>query len=222
MGGQLDVPESRFQHFLNFSSLKQPGTIRVGTFGDSHTFGAEVDKTESYPYQLQELFKKKFPNKKVEVLNFGKNGSGFQEQFFLWEKYAKSYELDYILISPRGLYASRDLGFSVIWKFAVPKSRFILSKDKKLDLVHIIGDTLEERYKNYYKLIPSWTTFRYDKQPFRVLKEFFPFLDAVRNPFYYIKISDEEEFVKINIIMLEKIKSLYNKKILFFTDPRFN
>ena len=144
-GGRLETPDKRLQHFLNFSSSKKEGAIRIGAFGDSHTYGDEVEKTESYPYQLQELFNNNFPNKKIEVLNFGVSAVGFQEQFFLWEKYAKKYELDYILLGPRGFYSDRDPIFRKNVNFEKPfhpKTRFILSKDSQLKLVHIKGRTL--------------------------------------------------------------------------------
>lgn len=81
-GSNLPTPEKRIQHFLNFSPLKEKGVIRIGTFGDSFTYGTEVDKKGTYPYLLQQLFDREFPEKKIEVLNFGVTGHGFQEQFF--------------------------------------------------------------------------------------------------------------------------------------------
>lgn len=218
-GGKLYSPKIRFQHFLNFPPSKKQGIIRIGTFGDSNTFGDEVDKTESYPYQLQKLFDQKLPNKKIEVLNFGKGGAGFQEQFFLWEKYAKSYGLDYILLGPRGFWPNRDVTFSKNWwlEFSHPRARFILS-DNKLKQVHIKGKTLKERYKNYYTLIPSWTALRYDIKPFQIWEMFLPFLRyKIHNFFYYKSMSNEKEATKINMILLEKMRNLHNKKILFFT-----
>ena len=129
MGGKLRLPEDRTQHFLNFQSIKQSDSIRIGTLGDSFTYGDEVKKTETYPYQLQELFNQKFPHKKIEILNFGIDGAGFQEQFFLYEKYAKAYNLDYILVGPRGLHYDRGLTLAINWNFeylTYPKARFFI------------------------------------------------------------------------------------------------
>ena len=226
-GGRLKLPESRIQHFLNFHPEKTARSIRIGAFGDSYTYGDEVEKTESYPYQLQELFNQKFPNKKIEVLNFGVSGSSFQEQFFLWEKYAKNYGLDYILIGPRGLHQDRGLTFAMNYGFkylAHPKTRFFLNKNG-LARIHIKGDTLKKRYKSYYKIIPSHIALRYDKRPFQIWERLIPILrDNIQNPFYYTKMPQWEESVKINIFLLEKIKNLYDQKILFFTSEksRFN
>ena len=79
------------------------------------------------------MFIEKHPHKKIEVLNFGKGGDGFQEQFFLWEAYRKKYQLDYILLGPRGMYYSRDStfrkNFNMHGGLAYPKHRFILTKE---------------------------------------------------------------------------------------------
>ena len=220
-GGLLTQPQKRFQHFLNFSSKKSNGAIRIGAFGDSHTFGDEVGKHSAYPYYLQALFNKNFPKYSIEVLNFGISAVGFPEQFFLWEKYAKVYQLDYILLGPAGFYSNRNTRF-VFHSFNVdriPKNRFILTDNHKLKEVHIKGDTLQERFKSYYSLAPSWTALHYDKQPFKIYEMLFPFLRyKVKNPFYYTKISEDEEAVKINTKLLEKINKIYFKKILFFTN----
>ena len=218
----METPDKRLQHFLNFSSLKKKGAIRIGAFGDSHTYGDEVEKAESYPYQLQELFNNNFPNKKIEVLNFGVNAVGFQEQFFLWEKYAKKYKLDYILLGPQGFYSDRDPTFRKNVNFKKPfhpKTRFVLSKNSQLKQVHIKGRTLKERYKNYYKLIPSWTALRYDRRPFQIWESLFPFLrNKIQNPFYWTSKPMHKEAVEINTLLLRKMKHQHNKKILFFTD----
>lgn len=220
-GGFLEPSNRRIQYFLNFSPSKKRNTIRIGAFGDSFTFGNEVDKTATYPYQLQQLFNRKFPNKKIEILNFGIPGGGLQGQFFLWDKYFSSYQIDYILLGPRGFYADRDLTFGKNYSseiFVYPKNRFILSESETLKQIHIKGNTLKERYKNYYKLFPSRIALRYDKEPFQIWRIFSPHLKYIQNPFYYKKISQEEESVKINTLLLEKIRDKYNKKILFFTD----
>ena len=227
IGYGLRLPESRIQYFLNFPLSKKKGSIRIGAFGDSHTFGTEADKMASYPHYLQQLLNKKFPNKNTEVLNFGMAGSGFQEQFLLWEKYFKSYNLDYILLGPRGFYPNRDITFRINWrfqKFRYPRERFILSGENKLKQIHIKGKTLKERYHNYYKIIPTWTALRYDKRPFKIWEWFFPFLRYNINPFYYKEMSDQEESTRINIPLLKKMRKFHDKKMLFFTvhDLSFN
>ena len=222
LGGRLRRPEKRLQHFLNFPLEKKESAIRIGAFGDSHTFGIEVGKKSSYPYYLQQLFSEFYPLQNIEVLNFGIGGTGFQEQFFLWEKYEKLYKLDYILLGPRGFYSVRDVSFLKPWdKNLPPRSRFILTANNQLREVHIKGKSAQERYKNYYRFFPTWTALRYDKIAFRAWEQLLPNLkNKIKNPFYYKKISDEEEAFQINKILLEKVNKKYNKKILFLTDSQ--
>ena len=227
-GSRLSSPKNRLQHFLNFSPLKEKDVIRVGVFGCSYTWSKQVDKTASYPHQLQNMLNNYFPNKTIEVLNFGVNGAGFHEQFFLWEKYARDYDLDYILLGPRTFHPFRESTFREtegFEYFEYPADRFILSKDNQLKRVHIKGNTLEERYKNYYSLVPSYIALRYDRSPFQVWEFFSPRLRyKTFNPFYYKKISiDEEksivkELAKINTLLLEKIQKLHPKKVLVVLD----
>lgn len=180
-----------------------------------------MSRDNTYPYQLQEIFKNTLHDKKVEILNFGVSGHGFQEQFFLWEQFAKSYQLDYILIGPRGLHSSRDVTFRKNWTsygLKPPRERFILSKNK-LKLIQINGTSLKERHKKYYSLIPSWSALRYDRRPFQIWEKLFPTLrNKISNPLYYQKISENRESSQINKILLRKIKALSDKKIFFFTD----
>ncbi len=219
-GAKLHPPEKRFQHFLNFPPAKPKGALRIGAFGDSHTYGKEVYKTEAYPYQLQELLNQRFPNKHIEVLNFGVSGAGFHEQFFLYQEYAKKFELDYILLGPKGFWPRRDLNFrrSRLLPFlSYPKSRFILSQDNGLRLAHIKGETLEERRKNYYSFFPSFTVFRYNREIFPFWQYLYPALLKTPNPFYYTPLSMDEEAFQINKRLLKKIEERHHKKILFFT-----
>ena len=222
-GGRLTLPQDRFQQFLNFPAEKQKNTIRIGAFGDSYTFGDEVRKTASYPYYLQKLFYKNFPKRSVEVLNFGVSGTGLPEQFFLWDKYAKDYQLDYILLGPVGLLSDRNTSFSFLPRYPqAPKNRFILAKDSLLKEVHIKGHNIQERFKNYYSLFPSLEALRYDKQFFKKYEALFPFLKLkIKNQLYYSKRPEEEEAVQINKQLLKLMSQDYPKKLVFFTNKPY-
>ena len=226
--GRVEDFRKRANYFLSFSLKKPKGTIRIGTFGDSYTYGAEVDKSESYPAQLQEIFDKFQSTPRIEVLNFGVNGHGFQMNFLFWQEYAKKYDIDYILFGPYGFQPSRDTTFTAPWNnittFAFhPNGRFILEKNKFLEFINIRGHDFLERYRNYYSLFPSWKVLRYDKQFFDLWrKSYFPYLKQdVKNPFYYSDLTEEEESVKINSILLKRIREKHPKKILLFLIKRW-
>ena len=210
-------------NFLRFPPGKKDGVIRIGAFGDSHTFGHGVFAEASYPLQLQRLFDSRFSGKaKVEVLNFGMPGHGFQEQFFLWEHYADLYGLDYILYGPRGLHFFRDITFRKLWRaehiFRFPRNRFILL-DGDVQEISIKGSSLESKYEKYHALLPSLRALRFDIKPFQLWESYFPFLRGkLKNPFYYSDLTGERESAKINYILLKRIKKVYDKKILIFTN----
>ena len=228
-GGHLEIPESRIQHFLNFPPEKTENTIRIGAFGCSYTYGKGVNNEASYPYQLQIKLNKQFPDKKVEVFNFGVRGAGFHEQFFLWEEYAKKYGLDYILLGPRTFHWYREMTFREIYSDYVgyPKDRFVLFKDNKAKVKHIKGNTLKIKYNNYYTLFPPYTALRYDIRPFKVWERLF-LKNEIQNPFYYKNFSTDEkqsikmEAAKINILLLEKIRKTHPKKILVILRDKFD
>ncbi|MFH1208617.1 MAG: GDSL-type esterase/lipase family protein [Candidatus Omnitrophota bacterium] len=53
---------------------KEPGTFVILCFGDSFTEGMGAPRGRGYPAQLAELFQKKYPGKKVRVVNKGIGG----------------------------------------------------------------------------------------------------------------------------------------------------
>ena len=222
-GGRLILPKTRqhrIQNFLNFPRRKKKGSIRIGAFGDSSTYGSEVDPTETYPYQLQELLNQNFPNKSIEILNFGLPAVGFQSSWFLWKKYATSYQLDYILLGPTCFQSKRDTTFRMSFSGlrSPPRERFIFTNEPKLKQVHIKGKTLEERYRNYKRLLPPGSVFFYDRRPAHILWMNFSFFrNKIAKPFYYSNMSRDEEGIQINKLLLKKMKKQHNKKILFFT-----
>ena len=228
--GRVEDFRKRTNYFLNFPLKKSKGTVRIGTFGDSLTYGAEVNKGESYPAQLQEIFDKSqiTTTPKIEVLNFGVNGHGFQMNFLFWKEYAEKYNIDYILFGPYGFQPSRDTTFTAPWNnittFAFhPNGRFILEKNNFLEFINIRGHSFLERYRNYYSLFPSWKVLRYDRQFFDLWrKSYFPYLKKdLKNPFYYSDLTEREESLIINTILLNRIKGNHPKKILFFLTKKW-
>ena len=218
--GRVANPEKRANYFLNFPQQKSNRIIRIGAFGGSWTYGAEVEKGQSYPAQLTEFFNQ-FPTKdKVEVLNFGVSGHGFPQSFFLWKEYFKKYQLDYLLLGQIGFFDTRrSIGFINPWHLYPPKGRFILKKNREgffyLQFVNVKGKDVLTRYRNYYKLIPSWKILKYDKHYFNFWKQsVFPNSKAIGNPFYYSNLSEAEEVVNIHRILLKKMRKVHNKKIV--------
>ena len=221
--GRVEDSRKRKNYFLQFSQNKKRGVIRIGTFGDSYTYGDDVDKGWSYPSQLQMIFDEYLPDKKIEVLNFGMGGHGLQQSFLIWKEYAKKYDVDYILLGPEGAQPDRDPSFTPPWNnkyyLKPPRGRYILTENNSLNFINIHGDSFLERYKNYYTLNPSWLILKYDKYFFDLWKRiYFPFLKIeFKNPFYYSDLHTEEEVAIINRILLKQMAKNHHKKILFFS-----
>ena len=221
--GKVSGSKKRSNHFSRFPHKKKKEVIRIGTFGDSFTYGFEVEKGWSYPAHLKKIFDKYLPEKKIEVLNFGMNGHGFQQHFLVWKEYAKKYNIDYVLLGPEGSQPDRDLSFITPWTdrsyFRHPSGRYILKKNGSLEFINIKGETFFERYKNYYTLYPSWTILKYDKHFLDLWKRvYFPFWRVkIQNPFYYSNLSTEKEATAINRILLKEMESEYYRKVIFLS-----
>jgi lysophospholipase L1-like esterase len=81
---------------------KDDGTVRIGIFGDSFTFGEGVQNDETYPKVLEELLNKDDlvlnTKRRVEVLNFGIGKSGTSHQLAWYQKEGRKYDLDYVIV----------------------------------------------------------------------------------------------------------------------------
>lgn len=75
---------------------KRPGEVRVLVLGDSHTFGYEVNQSETYAaIAEQQLRKKGFD---ATVINAGLSGTGTGEQLIFLEQEGYKFQPDYIVL----------------------------------------------------------------------------------------------------------------------------
>lgn len=77
-----------------YPAVKQSDVLRVLVFGDSMTAGQFVDNKDRFTEKLEELL----PG--AEFINFGLEGSGTDQQFLLFRKYASLFEYDAVLLCP--------------------------------------------------------------------------------------------------------------------------
>lgn len=74
-------------------SIKIPKkTLRITTFGDSFTYGAEVENSETFQSQMEAM------DKGLEVLNFGVTGYGLDQAYLRFKNKGKKYETDFVFI----------------------------------------------------------------------------------------------------------------------------
>ena len=94
-GGYLFKTNSDgFRSDRNFLKNKNPGNSkkRILIFGDSYTAGDGVSNSQRY----SDILESKLQN--VEVYNFGLPGTGTDQQYLIWKKFAKEIECDAIVI----------------------------------------------------------------------------------------------------------------------------
>jgi carbamoyltransferase len=77
-----------------YTLRKPPGIFRILVFGDSMAAGQYV----SDEHRFSEVLEQRLP--RVEVINFGLEGTGTDQQLLLFEHLGQSYEFDVIVLLP--------------------------------------------------------------------------------------------------------------------------
>lgn len=75
---------------------KRPGEVRVLVLGDSHTFGYEVNQSETYAAVAEQLLRKQGLD--ATVINAGLSGTGTGEQLVFLEQEGYKFQPDYVVI----------------------------------------------------------------------------------------------------------------------------
>ena len=191
IGNYDAVKQSSFE---NFTERKGRGVMRIGCFGDSFVYGAEVDWRNDYPGFLGDLFRKN--NKAgVEVLNFGVGYFSFHQSFALWDNAGRNYGLDYLVVGPGSFWHKRNSTFNHTFEKGYlsgnPRylhARYIL-ENGDARMVEVAGRTPQERVGLYFRFFPPMRYLRYDSEAPAFLRApiafFFPERKLLRNPFYY-------------------------------------
>lgn len=85
-----------FRNDIVIPYTKRPGEVRVLVLGDSHTFGYEVNQSETFAaITEQQLRKKGFD---ATVINAGLSGTGTGEQLIFLEQEGYKFQPDYIVL----------------------------------------------------------------------------------------------------------------------------
>ncbi|MEY4949578.1 MAG: hypothetical protein RL698_1789, partial [Pseudomonadota bacterium] len=184
--------------FTRFPEPKPSGTRRVCAFGDSFTYGQETAVDHDYPSFLQRQFDRE-ARARVEVLNFGSPWHGFGQSFFLWDRLAKRFGCDHVLIGPGSFFPGRDTTFnhSEMRAPGYLHARWVLEGDD-VRLARVEGGWEgESRLDGYLSFVPYWRYLRYDRNPPPVILAALPRGRTVSNPFYYSRDPIEREATAI-------------------------
>lgn len=171
--------------FTVFPPAKPAGRVRIGCFGDSFTYGQEVEPGQDFPSRLQALLHAR-GRTDVEVLNFGAPWYGFHQSYLVWERLGRTYDLDYVVLGPAGFQPQRDTTFNHTQGRdpSYLHARFVLDGDG-VRLVEVVGETVPERVEAYVRFFPPLRYVLYDRQPPAVLRALTPSGRELPNPFYY-------------------------------------
>lgn len=192
--------------FFNFPVAKPEGKIRVCAFGDSFTYGDEVGAAADFPSILQRRFANRGANH-VEVLNFGNGWHGFHQAYMLWSALGREYGCDYALLGPACFQPLRDTRFNHTIQFSSPyylHARYVLKGDG-VELVEVLGETHEERFRHYFRRFTHLRYLRYDRNAPFFLSALVPENRVLANPFYYSEKSEDEEAFATYEILLAKM-----------------
>tara|TARA_B100000686_G_C16738381_1_gene945037 strand:- start:247 stop:1449 length:1203 start_codon:yes stop_codon:yes gene_type:complete len=86
----------------NFEFKKPKENYRILVFGASLTFGSGIDLDHRYSNLLENMLKKKFPSKNVEILNFGMAAYNYDQEHDLMKALLKFITCDQVVIGVPG------------------------------------------------------------------------------------------------------------------------
>ena len=83
---------------IDFSTSKSDDTYRIFAVGSSTTFGNGVNNNETWPFHLQNIFDKFYPENKIEVINAGLGSSSTAMEIKLIKENISKMEPDLIIM----------------------------------------------------------------------------------------------------------------------------
>lgn len=191
---QYSVNSDGLNDLSEYSKQKPNNVYRILVFGDSFTFGTYVNTAESYPEVLEQTLINSCPSKKIEILNFGVQG----------------YDLEYMVerMKLKGIEYNPDL---VI---------FLL---KENDVNRILDRTFEK----YAAMISNKIKISVENLPKEALELSTNEFGTEQEKTEMFRIASIEvgggipkhKIIEHNLAQLEKLKSIYSKKVLIVTFP---
>ena len=162
-GNKVELNSLKFRE-REFKIPKPAAVKRIMVLGDSLTWGAGLSLKERYTAVAEEKLKQKFPDKNIEILNFGRSGGPTVSEANILERYIDRIDPDLIVVGfcfndpqPK----SQD--------YSVEKERFDLEKQglinfgnilKSIGLKEISALYVKSIYvfAEYMEIIPAWPT----------------------------------------------------------------
>ncbi len=148
------------------------GVYRIALFGDSFTYGHEVDEKNSWGSSLGENLRAAGVN--AEVLNFGVAGYGMDQAYLRWSEFGRQFEPDLVVFGFQPENAKRNLNLlrPILYygeKTPFFKPRFVL-KDGQLRVVNtpcIAPDRIVETLRSFEEWEEAQHEHYYDPWDYR-------------------------------------------------------
>jgi len=133
-----------------YARQREGASLRIAALGDSITMGWGVPQGETYPEVLEDLLRTRFPETRVEVLNFGVGNYNTVDEYELLRRRALAYAPDVILL---GLYLNdAEHGSLGQPSFLLEHSAFAVWVWGRVDaLLRRVGQ--REDYEDYFRQI---------------------------------------------------------------------
>jgi hypothetical protein len=181
--------------------------LRIGAFGDSFTWGYDVEKDQDFPSQLQKILLAQGVKRKIEVVNFGASWHGYGQMYNVWKALSNRYSIDVSLFGPGGLFDERDILFNHTSDIAPAfiHSRFVLEGEGLMEIIPPENEW-HRRMTEYYRFFPLWKYLKYDKRPPAFIRGFLKKNTTIENPFYYSTLPSNLEAAMIRSRLVERIR----------------
>lgn len=218
--GWIHSAAERGSAFANFPERKPAGTLRIGCYGDSFTWGGEVTDALDYPALLARALRAR-GHGEIEVLNFGVSGYGMHQTAMLHEATAERWQLDRTVLLAMPYWPERDTTFMAPWANDRLHARYVID-DGDVRLVDVVGQTYEEQLEAYHALIPPLRYWRYDRRPPAFLRALLPKGRTLANPWNDRADAPREEAFATYRVLLPRMATPERPVLLLDSDGSFS
>lgn len=164
----LQMPPNEYE----FSAEKDSSTFRVLCLGGSTTRNVRLDTMDRYPSVLHQILNKKFPNKKIEVLNAGMDWYTSKHTNINYTLYTRNFQPDVVVVMH---------GINDLYRSFSPKSLAV--GEYKSDYTHFYGPSIAgakpPSFESLIKAVvrkfwftPSFDPSSFDISVFKSLEDF--------------------------------------------------
>jgi lysophospholipase L1-like esterase len=171
----LQMPPNEYE----FSSEKDSSTFRVLCLGGSTTMNTRLDTIDRYPSQLHQILNKKFPHRKVEVLNAGMDWYTSKHTNINYTLYTRDFKPDVVVVMH---------GINDLCRSFSPESLAV--GDYKNDYSHFYGPSIAgAKPPSFESLIralfrkfwftPSFDPASFDISAFKSLEDFPKYMSTI-------------------------------------------